>query len=127
MARRVTATRKLTVTIVAWIVGFLIFFPILWMILTSFKTELDAFASPPKFLFFDWTLENYSVVQQRSDYLHHAMNSIILSFGSTLVGLLVGIPAAWAMAFSPTERTRGTLLWMLSTKMMPPVGVLVPI
>ena len=39
--------------------GFIIFFPILWMILTSFKTELDAFATPPKFLFFDWTTENY--------------------------------------------------------------------
>jgi sorbitol/mannitol transport system permease protein len=127
MARRVTTARKLTVTAAAWIVGFLIFFPILWMIVTSFKTELDAFATPPKFLFFDWTLENYTVVQERSDYLRHALNSIVLSFGSTLVGLLVGIPAAWAMAFAPTKRTRDTLLWMLSTKMMPPVGVLVPI
>ena len=127
MARRVSMTRKLSVTAAAWIVGFLIFFPILWMIVTSFKTELDAFSTPPKFLFFDWTLENYRVVQERSDYLRHAGNSIILSLGSTLVGLLVGIPAAWAMAFAPTKRTRDTLLWMLSTKMMPPVGVLVPI
>src|SRR3990167_3822710 len=99
MARRVSTTRKLAVTAAAWIVGFLIFFPILWMIVTSFKTELDAFSTPPKFLFFDWTLENYTVVQERSDYLRHAMNSIVLSVGSTLVGLLVGIPAAWAMAF----------------------------
>jgi sorbitol/mannitol transport system permease protein len=127
MARRVSTARKLSVTAAAWIVGFLIFFPILWMIVTSFKTELDAFSTPPKFLFFDWTLENYRIVQERSDYLRHAGNSIILSLGSTLVGLLVGIPAAWAMAFAPTKRTRDTLLWMLSTKMMPPVGVLVPI
>jgi sorbitol/mannitol transport system permease protein len=127
MARRVSTSRKLGVTAAAWIVGFLIFFPILWMIVTSLKTELDAFSTPPKFLFFDWTLENYAVVQERSDYLRHAGNSIILSLGSTLVGLLVGIPAAWAMAFAPTKRTRDTLLWMLSTKMMPPVGVLVPI
>jgi sorbitol/mannitol transport system permease protein len=127
MARRVSTSRKLTVTAAAWVVGFLIFFPILWMVLTSFKTELDAFATPPKFLFFDWTLENYEVVQQRSDYVRYALNSIILAFGSTAAGLLIAIPAAWSMAFAPNKRTRGTLLWMLSTKMMPPVGVLVPI
>jgi sorbitol/mannitol transport system permease protein len=44
-----------------------------------------------------------------------------------LLAMLIAVPAAWSMAFAPTERTRGTLLWMLSTKMMPSVGVLVPI
>ena len=44
----------------AWFFGFLIFFPILWMVLTSFKTELEAFAIPPSFLFFHWTTENYA-------------------------------------------------------------------
>src|SRR5207342_166781 len=44
-----------------------------------------------------------------------------------LIALLIAIPAAWSMAFAPTKRTRDVLLWMLSTKMMPPVGVLVPI
>lgn len=127
MARRITTTRRITATAGGWLAGFIIFFPILWMVLTSFKTELDAFSTPPQFLFFHWTTENYGIVQHRSDYLHHAMNSIILALGSTAIGLLVGIPAAWAMAFAPTKRTRSTLLWMLSTKMMPPVGVLVPI
>jgi sorbitol/mannitol transport system permease protein len=127
MPRTQTLSRKAIMTLLVWGVAFLIFFPILWMVLTSFKTELDAFSIPPKFLAFHWTLENYAVVQTRSDYVHHAINSIILAGGSTLVALVFAIPAAWAMAFSPTRRTRGTLLWMLSTKMMPPVGVLVPI
>ncbi len=52
---------------------------------------------------------------------------MIISVGSTLLGLLIAIPAAWAMAFSPTKRTKDILMWMLSTKMMPAVGVLVPI
>ena len=112
---------------VAWTVGFLIFFPILWTILTSFKTELEAFSIPPKFLFFDWTLENYELVQERSNYLRFAMNSVILSLGATLVSLLFAIPAAWAMAFAPGKRTKDLLMWMLSTKMMPPVGALIPI
>ncbi|MBR0738547.1 carbohydrate ABC transporter permease [Bradyrhizobium liaoningense] len=127
MARMATRRRVVVSTIGAWFFGFLIFFPILWMVLASFKTELEAFAVPPSFLFFHWTTENYATVQERSDYLHHAMNSIIIAGGSTLIALLIAIPAAWSMAFSPTKRTKDVLLWMLSTKMMPPVGVLVPI
>jgi len=51
----------------------------------------------------------------------------VISFGSTLIGLIIAIPAAWAMAFAPTKRTKDVLMWMLSTKMMPPVGALIPI
>src|SRR2546430_3601947 len=127
MARKVTTRRVWVSTAAAWLFGFLIFLPILWMVLTSFKTELEAFAMPPTFLFFHWTTENYATVQGRSDYLHHALNSIMVAGGSTLIALLIAIPAAWSMAFAPTKRTRDILLWMLSTKMMPPVGVLVPI
>ncbi len=127
MARRTTPTRIAVSTAAAWLVGFIIFFPILWMVLTSFKTELDAFSTPPLFLFFHWTSENYAAVQSRSDYLHHAANSVIVAGGSTLIAMLIAVPAAWSMAFAPTKRTKDILLWMLSTKMMPPVGVLVPI
>lgn len=118
---------KLVFTLLAWGLALLIFFPILWTVLTSFKTEGDAVAIPPKFLFFDWTTENYAEVWQRTDYLRHFGNSVIISLGSSLIGLCVAIPAAWAMAFSPTRHTRSVLLWMLSTKMLPAVGVLVPI
>src|SRR6201996_1923384 len=127
MARKVTTANVVVSTAGAWLVGFMIFFPILWMVLASFKTELEAFSVPPSFLFFHWTTENYATVQERSDYLHHALNSIIIAGGSTLIAMAIAIPAAWAMAFSPTKRTKDILLWMLSTKMMPPVGVLVPI
>src|SRR4029078_13130243 len=127
MARAVSMRRRVVTSAVAWSLGFLLFLPILWTILTSFKTELEAFSIPPKFLFFDWTLENYELVQYRSNYLRFAMNSVLLSLGATLVSLLFAIPAAWAMAFAPGKRTKDLLLWMLSTKMMPPVGALIPI
>lgn len=127
MARAVSLRRRTVTTIAAWAIGFLIFFPILWTIITSFKTELEAFSTPPKFLFFHWTLENYSIVQERSNYLRFVSNSLILSIGSTLVALLFAIPAAWAMAFAPGKRTKDLLMWMLSTKMMPPVGALIPV
>ncbi|WP_153772120.1 carbohydrate ABC transporter permease [Labrenzia sp. CE80] len=127
MARRVSNQRKFVVTLIAWAIGLTIFFPILWTILTSFKTEAEAIASPPSFLLFDWTLENYSEVNERSDYFLHFMNSVIISLGSTLLGLAIAIPAAWSMAFVPGRRTKDVLMWMLSTKMLPPVGVLIPI
>ncbi len=127
MARESSPRRKAFFTLVGWGIGLTLFFPILWTIITSFKTEGEAIASPPSFLFFDWTLENYFEVQERSNYLRFAMNSIIISVGSALLGLLIAIPAAWSMAFAPAKRTKDILMWMLSTKMMPAVGVLVPI
>ena len=127
MARAQSLRRRTITTILAWLIGFLIFFPILWTVITSFKTELEAFSTPPKFLFFQWTTENYGIVQERSDYLRFVTNSLILSIGSTLVALLFAIPAAWAMAFAPGKRTKDLLMWMLSTKMMPPVGALIPV
>ena len=127
MAREVTTQRRTINTAVAWAIGLLIFFPVLWTILTSFKTEAQAIADPPVFLFFDWTLENYSVVQERSDYMRYLWNSVIIAGVSTLLGIIVAVPAAWSMAFVPSKRTKDILLWMLSTKMLPAVGVLYPI
>jgi sorbitol/mannitol transport system permease protein len=117
---------KLWLSVVGWGSAFIIFFPILWMILTSFKTEVEAIATPPS-LFFEPTLENYTAVRDRANYFQFAMNSIVISVGATLLATIVAVPAAYAMAFFPGKRTKDLLLWMLSTKMMPAVGVLVPI
>jgi len=127
MARSVKNQQKMINTVIAWTIGLLIFFPVLWTVLTSFKTEGQAINDPPLFLFFDWTLENYAIVQERSDYMKFLWNSIFVAGGSTLLGILIAVPAAWSMAFVPTKRTKDILLWMLSTKMLPAVGVLYPI
>jgi sorbitol/mannitol transport system permease protein len=127
MARAVTTRRKLATTALAWGIGLLIFFPIFWTILTSFKTEAQAINNPPLFWGFDFTLENYTVVQERSNYMRFLWNSVIIAGGSTLLGIVIAVPAAWSMAFVPSRRTKDILLWMLSTKMLPAVGVLYPI
>ncbi len=127
MARAVSTQRKALNTALAWTIGLVIFFPILWTILTSFKSEAEAIANPPVFLFFDWTLENYGVVLERSNYMRFLTNSIFIAGGSTILGVLIAVPAAWSMAFVPSRRTKDILLWMLSTKMLPAVGVLYPI
>ena len=104
----------------------LFFFPIFWLFLTSFKTELQAIAVPP-LLIFEPTLENFTLIQERTDYTSYALNSIITSFGGTALAMLIAIPSAYAMAFNPSRWTKDILLWMLSTKMLPAVGVLMPI
>jgi sorbitol/mannitol transport system permease protein len=113
-------------TLAAWLITLLVIFPLIWLVLTSFKTEQQAIAVPPQF-FFTPTLESFREVNLRSDYLHHAANSVITSFVSTLLGLAIAAPAAYSMAFFRTRRTRDILMWMLSTKMMPAVGALVPV
>ena len=112
---------------VAWSIGLLIFFPDPLDDPDQLQDRSQAIADPPVFLFFDWTLENYSVVQERSDYMRYLWNSVIIAGGSTLLGILIAVPAAWSMAFVPGKRTKDILLWMLSTKMLPAVGVLYPI
>lgn len=128
MARSVNNTTKTLNTLIAGTLGFLMFFPILWILILSFKTEENAIRAPLEILFSSgWTLESFATVQARSDYLKHFTNSVVISLGSTLIGLIIAIPAAWAMAFVPSKNTKNVLMWMLSTKMLPPVGVLVPL
>ena len=113
-------------TFFAWGITLLVVFPLIWLALTAFKTEQQAIAVPPQ-LFFTPTLDSFAEVNSRSDYLLHAKNSIVTSVLSTLLGLAIAAPAAYSMAFFRTKRTRDILMWMLSTKMMPAVGALVPV
>ena len=110
--------------IIGWIVAAIIFFPLFWMIITAFKTEQGAYS--PDLIFLP-TIESFKDVFARSNYLSFVLNSIYISVGSTIVCFLFAIPAAYSMSFFPTPKTQSTLLWMLSTKMMPAVGVLMPI
>ena len=125
MARAVSKRRTVFFTIAAWMIALIIFFPILYTIITSFKSEAEAIQGFN--LIPSGTFESYVEVQTQKDYFKPFMNSVILAVGSTILALLVAVPAAWSMAFSPTRRTKDILMWMLSTKMMPAVAVLVPI
>ena len=125
MARAVSTRRTVAFTIAAWIIALVIFFPILYTIITSFKSETEAIQGFN--LIPSGTVESYAAVQAQSNYFKFFLNSVIISVGSTLLALVISVPAAWSMAFSPTKKTKDILMWMLSTKMMPAVAVLVPI
>jgi sorbitol/mannitol transport system permease protein len=114
----------LWVAMLGWACAIVLFFPIFWVAVTAFKTEAQAYT--PSLVFLP-TLDTFREVFSRSNYLAYVQNSLIVSLGSTVLSLLLAVPAAYSMAFFPTGRTQKLLLWMLSTKMMPAVGVLIPI
>ena len=109
----------------AWAVAIIFFFPIFWMVFTSFKTDADA-VKPEFLLFFTPTFENYLNMTENYDYWRFAVNSVITSVLATILTLVVGVPAAFAMAFDPGRHTKDILVWMLSTKMLPAAAVLYP-
>ena len=126
MGLKQTQSRMWSRTLAGWLLAIILFFPVFWMGMAAFKTEMEAIAWPPLFIFHP-TLDNFREMQERVDYFGHTWNSVAVAFGSTALAIVLGTPAAYAMAFFPSRRTKGTLLWILSNKFMPAVGVLVPI
>jgi sorbitol/mannitol transport system permease protein len=119
--------RNLALVYVAYICAAAVFFgPVLFMLWSAFRRNVDITGSIFN-VTSPLTLANFTSLFERFQFFYYIRNSFIIAGGSTLIALLIAIPAAWSMAFSPTKRTKDILLWMLSTKMMPPVGVLVPI
>lgn len=99
--------RNALLGLLCWGIALLLFFPIFWMLLTSFKSEIDAFATPPQFIF-QPTLENYLHINERSDYFAYAWNSLLISSSATLLCMLVAVPAAspWPSSRPATPSAR---------------------
>src|SRR5689334_143807 len=110
---------------VAWLVGLGFFFPVFWMVLTSFKQESDAATNPPT-LFFTPTLDQYTAVFAQG--IGTAMlNSVFATVMSTVLVLLLGVPAAFALSLRPVKGTSDALFFFMSTKMLPVVAALLPL
>ncbi|KXK62887.1 sugar ABC transporter permease [Micromonospora rosaria] len=112
-------------TVLAWLAGLLFFLPVLWMVLTGFKREVDAASNPPSW-FFSPALDGYRQVFDR-DLLPYLLNSMTASVVSTLLVLVLATPAAYALSIRPVERWRDVLFFFISTKMLPVVAALLPI
>jgi sorbitol/mannitol transport system permease protein len=128
--RRVVARKKkdrnsITWGIVGWVVGIIFFFPVLWMVLTSFKTEAQAYTNVPH-LFFTPTLSQYRTVFA-SGLWPYVANSAFATIVSTLLVLLLAIPCAFALSLRPVRKTRDVLFFFISTKMLPVVAAIIPI
>ncbi|MFJ9554607.1 carbohydrate ABC transporter permease [Nocardiopsis sp. NPDC101807] len=113
------------VGLLAWAVGLLFFFPVLWMFLTGFKQESQASTDPPT-LFFLPTLDQYAAVLGR-DFVPYLLNSLQASVLSTLLAVALGLPAAYALSLVRVPQWRDSLFFFLSTKLLPPVAMILPL
>jgi sorbitol/mannitol transport system permease protein len=113
----------------AWVVGLIMFFPVFWMVLNSFKSEADANTSPK--LFFSPTLDEYRTVTESAGGLlsfgEAFTNSVVVVLVSTLIVLALAIPAAYALAVKPVHKWRDVLFFFISTKFLPVVAAILPI
>jgi sorbitol/mannitol transport system permease protein len=111
-------------TVLGWVVGIAFFLPVLWMVITAFKPESAAETWPPKFTFSP-TLAQFRVVfDGMGPYLEH---STIATIGSTILVLVLAVPAAYALAIRPVKHWRDGLFFFISTKMLPIVAAIGPL
>jgi len=123
--------------ILAWVVGVLVFFPVLYLVVTGFKSEVDALKLPPSILplppgvsgipaSFTVSLDNYAAVLDRN-FAPFFQNSLIVVSVSVLLVLIFALPAAYALSWRRATHKKDVLFFFISTKFLPAVGVIVPI
>ena len=115
--------RRLALAVAGWTVTFALIAPFLWMVMGSFKSTVDFLAFPPMFVFTP-TLDNYQQVLADNSFAQTALNSVIVAAGATGVGLLLGVPAAYALA---RYRRTGIGIVLLMARMAPGIAFLIPL
>ncbi|MFC9979354.1 carbohydrate ABC transporter permease [Gordonia sp. NPDC127522] len=123
--RRRRQPRQAALTAVTWILAIGFFFPVLWMVLTAFKQEGDAATNPPTF-FFEPTLQQFRDVFD-AGIATPLLNSLFATIVSTILVLLLGVPAAFALSLRPVRKTKDALFFFISTKMLPIVAAIIPL
>ena len=99
-------------------------FPVLWLAQVSLKTDVEAMRMPPAFIFVP-TFDNYAAVFQ-GKFARSFVNSLIVSVSTTAAAMLLGVPAAYALSRASFGRSRGLALWVLTTRMAPPIAFAIP-
>ena len=112
----------LILTLIVWL------FPLYWIVATSLKTRLDAFAYPPVWVFSP-TIESYheTFVVSQSPMTRFLLNSILISLGTTVLSMVVGTAAAYSLARYQFRAKKHLIFWILSTRMAPAIAVVLPI
>ncbi len=129
------------IAIAGWVIALIVFFPVLYLVATSLKTEAAAVVLPPTFLplpgvnlnptdmppfTFAPTFEQYQTILDRGFGPFFA-RSLTVVIGSTILVIVLAVPCAYALAFKMIEGWRDTLFFFISTKFLPPVGIIVPV
>lgn len=109
----------------SFLVVVVVLFPIVWMILTSFKSQVDAMSLPPR-LFFRPILNNYADVLSQNSFLRYYLNSLIVCLASVTLSLIVGVPSSYVLSRFEFRRRKALTLWILSVRVAPPITFLIP-
>jgi sorbitol/mannitol transport system permease protein len=112
-------------TFVAWLATLAFFVPVAWLVLTSFHQESDAATNPPS-PFAPLTLDQYALLLDR-DITPYLLNSAMASVFSTLLVLVLAVPAAYALSIKPVEKWTDVMFFFLSTKFLPLIAALLPV
>lgn len=110
--------------LILYLAVIVIFGPIFWLIVTSFKTEADAYAMPPK-VFFSPTLVEYHGALE--SFWAPFFHSVFMVGISTILSLILGVPAAFALSHYQSRRNESIVFWFITTKALPPVAVMIPL
>jgi sorbitol/mannitol transport system permease protein len=110
--------------LLAWVLAIAFFLPVLWMVITAFKPESAAETWPPKFTFSPTLAEFRLVFSGWGPYVTH---SLVATVGSTILVLLLGVPASYALSVHPVGHWRDGLFFFISTKMLPIVAAIGPL
>ena len=117
---------RAVLTLVMWLVILVYVLPLLWIFVTSFKTDAEAYSVQIKWINFEWTLSNYQAVFQKNSMLKNLMNSTVVALASSAISLLIGIPAAYALSRFRMKHKKGLQNWILSTRMAPAIVAALP-
>ncbi|MGE5150938.1 MAG: carbohydrate ABC transporter permease [Rhodospirillaceae bacterium] len=108
----------------AIVLAFLALSPFLWLLVMSFKTNAEIFHWPPRLLF-PATLDNYAALWT-SEFRTSFANSLVVSVSSTVVSLVIGVPAAYALSRWQSRSGATITLWILASRMAPPIAFTIP-
>lgn len=117
--------QNLIAYLIFFILGLLVLLPLIAGVLTAFKPQIIWVSSPPVWVF-NPTLENFEFVLFQRNNLIHLRNSLIIATGSVAIALVLGVPAAYALARFRFRGSKGLLQWLISLRMIPPIVVALP-
>jgi ABC-type glycerol-3-phosphate transport system permease component len=126
LMNRRSSFEQAVLTILTIVIVIFFMLPIFWLVTTSFKFGRDAFAIPPRWLFFDYTLRNFQEVLATTKISQYLLNSIIISAGATILSLVLGVPAGYAIARSNSRILNSSAYFFLILLMVPPIAMLIP-
>ncbi|MFC6976725.1 carbohydrate ABC transporter permease [Halomicroarcula sp. GCM10025709] len=105
--------------------SFVVLFPLYWLVSMSLKPPGQANSLPPDWIFLP-TVYNYIQLVQQSDFVAAFANSVLMVSASVVIVLLIGVPAAYVLSRYDIPKERDVLVWILSSRMLPPIAVVIP-